>query len=594
MLKFLSLKLRSSLAIIVVVLSLLTLLAAGIGWYSQQQTRTDVAALVGTGIDANTNVKNAYVHALLAVNQIDAAIKVDNPQQRARELEAADKLLDASRDRLNAFLDADNLRGSNGNITKQILRETFASYWAQALELKNLASVQDTAAYESLKRGQARNAGRTIDSAFNKFDTYVQSENESAQDAMAERYQLTLYVFAGVVALALAIALVASLAMKRMVLAPLGRVGRYFDQMAAGDLTQDIRATSQNEIGVLYTGLQRMQASLARSVDAVRLGVVEINRDAHTIVAGNTDLSSRTEQQAAALQQTAASLEELASTVRLNADNAAQANQLAGSASEIMQNGSAIVAQVMQSMQEISASSHKISDIVGVIDGIAFQTNILALNAAVEAARAGEEGRGFAVVAGEVRALAQRSALAAREIKDLITDAVNKVDTGSSQVQQAGQTMEQIVLSTTQVTNIMAEISAATSEQSTGIDQINLAVSQMDTVTQENAALVTDAAHTAATLLDHVQKVGQAVAQFKIISRQAMVIAEQPLAELPGQSKPALDTSAHNTAQPMKKPSASARTKKASDNHIATGMGTGLLLASTGPGLTNNDDWEEF
>lgn len=602
-------KLRTSLALVVVVLSLLTLVAAGIGWYSQQQTRMDVAVLVGTGIDANTNVKNAYVHALLAVNQIDAAIKVDNPQQRARELEAAEKLLGASRDRLNAFLDVDNLTGSNGNITKQILRETFSSYWGQALELKNLASTQDTVAYEALKRGQARNAARTIDSAFNRFDTYIQSENESAQDAMAARYQLTLYIFGAVIALALIIALMASLTMQRMVLTPLGRVGRYFDQMAAGDLTQNIRATSNNEIGVLYTGLQRMQSSLAQSVDAVRQGMMEISRDAHTIEAGNNDLSSRTEQQAAALQETAASLEQLASTVRLTADNAAQANQLAAGASEVMQKGSDIITQVVTSMQAISASSHKISDIVGVIDGIAFQTNILALNAAVEAARAGEEGRGFAVVAGEVRALAQRSATAAREIKELITDAVDKVATGSTQVGQAGQIMNDIVVNATQVGDIMAEISAATSEQSTGIDQINLAVSQMDKVTQENASLVTDAAETAAVLMDHVEKVGKAVAQFKTLNRHDSVNVEsRPLVKTKAAAvitQPTLSMPAMvHSNQPVEKLPTSGTaltTKKKESSHNSTsagsadtGFGAGLVLASSGPDISSNDDWEEF
>ncbi|HEY9317248.1 MAG TPA: methyl-accepting chemotaxis protein, partial [Achromobacter sp.] len=292
--------------------------------------------------------------------------------------------------------------------------------------------------------------------------------------------------------------------------------GHHFDRIAGGDLTARVDVRNTNEIGQLFAALKRMQESLTRTVSTVRRGVDEINVGSHEIAAGNTDLSSRTEQQAASLEETAASMEQLASTVKQNAENARQANQLAASASDVAERGGSAVAEVVNTMQGISTSSRKISEIVSVIDGIAFQTNILALNAAVEAARAGEQGKGFAVVAGEVRSLAQRSAQAAKEIKGLIEDSVTKVGAGSQQVERAGATMQEIVASVKRVTDIMGEISAASEEQSSGIDQVNRAVSQMDEVTQQNAALVEEAAAAAGSLQEQSQRLAEAVAVFKI------------------------------------------------------------------------------
>ncbi|WP_019936216.1 methyl-accepting chemotaxis protein [Bordetella sp. FB-8] len=286
-------------------------------------------------------------------------------------------------------------------------------------------------------------------------------------------------------------------------------------RIADGDLAGTVRVGQDDRRSLLYA-MQRMQDSLTRTVTAVRRGVQEINVGSREIAEGNADLSSRTEEQAASLEQTAASMEQLAATVKQNAENARQANQLAASASEVAVRGGSAVSEVVDTMQAISASSNKISEIVSVIDGIAFQTNILALNAAVEAARAGEQGKGFAVVAGEVRTLAQRSAQAAKEIKQLIEDSVGKVAVGSNQVERAGATMQEIVASVKRVTDIMGEISAASQEQSSGIDQVNLAVTQMDETTQQNAALVEQAAAAAGSLEEQARQLAQAVSVFKL------------------------------------------------------------------------------
>ncbi|WP_431273560.1 methyl-accepting chemotaxis protein [Variovorax ureilyticus] len=297
---------------------------------------------------------------------------------------------------------------------------------------------------------------------------------------------------------------------------PLGQAVSVAETVAAGDLGSRIEVQSRDETGQLLQALKKMNESLARVVGEVRTGTDTIATASSQIATGNQDLSSRTEEQASSLEETAASMEELTSTVKQNADNARQANQLAVSASEVAVRGGGVVSQVVDTMGSINASSRKIVDIIGVIDGIAFQTNILALNAAVEAARAGEQGRGFAVVASEVRNLAQRSAAAAKEIKTLIGDSVDKVEEGSKQVAEAGRTMDEIVESVKRVTDIMGEITAASQEQTSGIEQVNQAITQMDQVTQQNAALVEEAAAAAGSLQDQAGNLSQVVSVFKL------------------------------------------------------------------------------
>jgi len=287
-------------------------------------------------------------------------------------------------------------------------------------------------------------------------------------------------------------------------------------QVAAGDLTAHIIVQSQDETGQLMQALKDMNASLQKLVGQVRSGTDTIATASSQIAAGNQDLSSRTEEQASSLEETASSMEELTSTVKQNADNARQANTMALTSSSIAIEGGKVVGEVVGTMASINASSRKIVDIIAVIDGIAFQTNILALNAAVEAARAGEQGRGFAVVATEVRNLAQRSAAAAKDIKVLIGDSVEKVEAGSKLVDQAGRTMDDIVASITRVTDIMSEITAASSEQSAGIEQVNQAIAQMDQVTQQNAALVEEAAAAAESMQEQAASLSEVVSIFKL------------------------------------------------------------------------------
>jgi len=345
------------------------------------------------------------------------------------------------------------------------------------------------------------------------------SDGKAAADAARSATLLLITLLV----VATAVSALAGWLITRSVTVPILEAVHVAETVAGGDLTATIDTRRKDETGRLLAALQDMTQGLTRTVRAVRDSTDTINTASAEIATGNMDLSNRTEQQAASLEETASSMEELTSTVRQNADNARQANVLVTSAAEHASQGGHVVGQVVQTMGSIKESSGKIVDIIGVIDGIAFQTNILALNAAVEAARAGEQGRGFAVVASEVRNLAQRSASAAREIKALINDSVEKVDAGGRLVDEAGSAMGRIVSSVQQVAAIMNEITSASQEQSTGIEQVNTTIVAMDTTTQQNAALVEQAAAAAASLREQAERLSSAIAVFRIDSSTPVV-----------------------------------------------------------------------
>ncbi|MBR8211627.1 MULTISPECIES: methyl-accepting chemotaxis protein [Burkholderia] len=409
----------------------------------------------------------------------------------------------------------------------------------------------------------------------------------------AESVFETMRVLSIVVLLAgIGAAMLSWLTLSRAIGRPIADALSHFDAIAAGDLRRPIVVDRRDEMGQMLEGLARMQRGLVDTVRTVRGGSESIATAARQIAAGNIDLSSRTEEQAAALQETASSMEQLTGTVKQNADNARQASSLAANASDIANKGNTVVGQVVGTMGEINDSSAKIADIIAIIEGIAFQTNILALNAAVEAARAGEEGRGFAVVAGEVRSLAQRSSSAAKEIKALIDASVERIRTGSTLVDEAGRTMSDVIGAVQRVTDIMGEIAAASEEQSSGIDQVARAVAQMDEVTQQNAALVEEAAAAAQSLEEQAARLRETAAVFQLddeAARAGAVVAvrQAPRAPSAPAAAPAAPAAARveRDAPPKRAPVVPTPARKP-----AAASAAPAPVAATAGG----DDWETF
>jgi methyl-accepting chemotaxis protein len=434
-----------------------------------------------------------------------------------------------------------------GTIKELLVSEEEKNMYEASVAFRNQYQKAKTDIMNAKKAGNAAEAERVFKDVFTPAATAYQNkvkdllslqrkaidDTAHAIDAANDRSNMLLMVLA---VLMVSIGSIAAWIISRSITVPLQSAVDIASTVAAGDLTTHFSGeSSKDEIGDLMTALKGMNDSLRNVVSQVQVGTNTIATASNEIAAGNMDLSQRTEEQASSLEETASSMEELTSTVRQNAENAKQANQLAQAASDVAERGGTIVGQVVDTMGNIDASARKIVDIIGVIDGIAFQTNILALNAAVEAARAGEQGRGFAVVASEVRNLAQRSAGAAKEIKELIGNSVEQVDIGAKLVQQAGSTMDDVVASVRRVTDIMGEITSASSEQSIGIDQVNTAITQMDQVTQQNAALVEQAAAAAASMQEQAARLADVASSFKLGNdgmRQTLA-APKPRASLP-------------------------------------------------------------
>ena len=422
-------------------------------------------------------------------------------------------------DELNTLLDPGPTKETAAKLAAAM--QSAAQGYEVAL-LAYQAADADYAAGDKAARGKDRDAVALL-GQLRKQLSEQEAQVSASASATASRGSALAYSVMVLVTLA---GLAGSILLSRQIVRPLNEAVTVADRVAGGDLTAQLKVQGRDEVAALMRSLQSMQGSLSTLVIKVREGSQSVALASSEIAQGNHDLSARTEQQASALEETAASMEELGSAVSHSADNARQASQMAAQASTVAQQGGEVVSQVVHTMKDINASSSRIAEIISVIDGIAFQTNILALNAAVEAARAGEQGRGFAVVASEVRALAGRSAEAAREIKALIHASVERVEQGSSLVDKAGSTMEEVVSAIRRVTDVVGEISAASSEQNTGVNQVSEAVSQIDQATQQNAALVEEMAAAASGLKQQAQELVSLVAVFKVAAhRPALLVA---------------------------------------------------------------------
>ncbi|WP_111415562.1 methyl-accepting chemotaxis protein [Billgrantia lactosivorans] len=467
-----------------------------------------------------------FLNHLDALNEGDRALAT-------RSLEAAERSLATAQERFANYVALP--KSARGQPYADELEDIFSRLMQRGLE-PQLAALQrgDEQAYRVAKRD-----GDLINQEFiDASQAFVQYASGRGNDLLASfDSTMSLYINIDIVVLMLVVLCIVAvrIGMMRVLIRPLDEAVQHFELMAKGDLSHRIADRGRNEIGKLFSAMQHMQAGLYQTVSTVRDSSGSIHVGAREIASGNADLSSRTEEQAASLQETAASMEQLTATVRQNAENARQGSSLAKDASSTAGRGGEVVKEVIDTMHGITESSRKVADIIGVIDSIAFQTNILALNASVEAARAGEQGRGFAVVASEVRNLASRSADAAGEIKRLIEASGEQVTKGATLVESAGNTMQDILASVRRVSDIMDEISAASQEQSSGIEQVNTAVSQMDEVTQQNAALVEQASAAAASLEAQAEQLESAVSLFTLASDETSRAAKStPDLALPG------------------------------------------------------------
>jgi methyl-accepting chemotaxis protein len=557
------------------VVALLGALVAGIGVFNMAKMNDQAESAYHVDLLGISSLKQANINMVYMGREIRSVLLAPDAALRAKfdgTAEQAHQEIVRQLGMARPLFHTEQGKALFADVDRQ-----FTIFEAKFARLRELARVEGDEGRNAAVAYMISDYKASADLFDAKMAVLSTQKERAAADAAAETasiYRSARAVMLALVLGSLAVGVAIGLMITRSLTRQLGGEPKYAAEVAgliaAGDLSRTV-VTRPGDTCSLLAAMETMRASLVQIVSEVRSGTDTIATAAAEISSGNLDLSSRTEQQASSLEETASSMEELTSTVRQNADNARQANVLAASASEVALQGGAVVAEVVHTMASINESSTRIVDIIGVIDGIAFQTNILALNAAVEAARAGEQGRGFAVVATEVRNLAQRSASAAKEIKELIDDSVGKVEAGGKLVDKAGHTMTEIVASITRVTDIMGEIASASHEQTMGIEQINAAITQMDEVTQQNAALVEEAAAAAGSLQDQSGVLAQLVGTFKL-----------------DQAKP---RAAAVPAAPVRAPAAPAQKKPAAP---APKLATPAPQAPKQPARMDADQWETF
>ncbi|MGP1215357.1 methyl-accepting chemotaxis protein [Serratia sp. CY34543] len=508
-------RISTSLFLLLMTFCVLQLASSGLS-YSAFRSDNHNLDIITLGSQQRDSLSLSWVSLLQARNTLNragtrAALKL--PQEQVNELmSSARSSLQKADLYFNQFMAVER----SSEQQSQQTATTKASYERLRGALRELIGFLEKGELQAFMDQPTQKTQDLFEADFVQYLQLVNGDISEARDANQFSFKLAGLMLAGAVLMLIVVTGSAMWWLRTMLVQPLNQIRSHFERIAAGDLATPIQVYGRNEISMLFASLQRTQQSLIGTVGAVRDGAQSILIGLQEIAEGNNDLSSRTEQQAASLEQTAASMEQLTATVKQNADNARQASQLARDASATAAKGGELAGDVVTTMHDIANSSQKIGAITSVIDGIAFQTNILALNAAVEAARAGEQGRGFAVVAGEVRNLASRSAQAAKEIKVLIDESVSRVKHGSVLVENSGATMQDIVRSVTRVTDIMGEIASASDEQSRGIEQVTQAVTQMDQVTQQNAALVEESASAATALEEQAITLADAVAVFRL------------------------------------------------------------------------------
>jgi methyl-accepting chemotaxis protein len=555
---------RTTLTGVGVILVALTVLVGALGLVALGRASDAFTEIVRGDLVAMHTLNDASSYLLrtrVAIDRASALTAAGQADDAKKVLDRAQQLLGKSNEAWQAFQAAP--KGGLDAATLDVLAAKRAALMQDGVQPEFAAlRANDQPAYHAIADTKISPMFVDYDNVAGPLAQALQDGAQAREVAASEKIAVMRIAIGVVIAIALVLVVAIRFAMRGLIVQPLEDAVSCFERIAQGDLSQPVVVHSNNEIGRLFGGIKRMQESLVTLVSAVNTGASSIDVGAREIAMGNTDLSQRTEQQAASLQETASSMEQLTGTVRQNAENARQASQLAVNASDIATRGGEVVGEVVSTMQDIAGSSAKVVDIISVIEGIAFQTNILALNAAVEAARAGEQGRGFAVVAGEVRSLAQRSASAAKEIKELINDSAQKVQSGSQLVGRAGSTMEEILQAVRRVTDIMGEISAASEEQSGGIEQVNRAVTQMDTVTQQNAALVEQAAAAAASLEEQTRQLQSVLGTWRTGGAQARSASAGPARVTPA-SAPAAVSGAAKRAAPSPASAASAGAKAA-------------------------------